>query len=107
MFIPGSYDEEKDKALESIRFWRGSIIKSFFEVYCHDPRRIEEYAQIIGDYTLENMALVISNTEEVIKKLQNVQLGFTEIVVVNSSPDRKKLVKLLAQQISPAFNAEQ
>ena len=106
MFIPGSYDEEKDKALESIRFWRGSIIKSFFEVYCHDPRRIEENAQIIGDYTLENMALVISNTEEVIKKLQKyVQLGFTEIVVVSSSPDRKKLVKLLAHQISPAFNA--
>ena len=47
------------------------------------------------------MALVISNTEEGIKKLQKyVQLGFTEIVVVNSSPDRKKLVKLLAQQIS-------
>ena len=93
MFIPGSYDEEKDKALESIRFWRGSIIKSFFEVYCHDPRRIEEYAQIIGDYTLENMALVISNTEEVIKKLQNVQLGFTEIVVVNSCPDRNTVIR--------------
>ena len=74
LFIPGSYDEEKDKALESIRFWRGSIIKSFFEVYCHDPRRIEEYAQIIGDYTLENMALVISNTEEGIKKLPKVCL---------------------------------
>lgn len=45
---------------------------------------------------------------EGIKKLQRyVQLGFTEIMVVNSSPDRKKLVKLLAQQISPAFKAEQ
>jgi coenzyme F420-dependent glucose-6-phosphate dehydrogenase len=54
------------------------------------------------------MALVISDTEEGIKKLQKyVQLGFTEIVVVNTSPDRKKLVKLLAEQISPAFNAEQ
>jgi coenzyme F420-dependent glucose-6-phosphate dehydrogenase len=51
---------------------------------------------------------LFSNTEEGIKKLQQyVQLGFTEIMVVNSSPDRKKLVKLLAQQISPAFKAEQ
>lgn len=108
LFIPGSYDEDKEKALESIRFWRGSMIKSFYEVDFHDPRRIEENAQIIGDDTLENMALVISDTEEGIKKLQKyVQLGFTEIVVVNSSPDRKKLVKLLAEQISPAFNAEQ
>jgi coenzyme F420-dependent glucose-6-phosphate dehydrogenase len=62
--------------------------------------------KLLENYTLENMALVISNTEEGIKKLQKyVQLGFTEIVLVNSSPDRKKLVKLLAQQISPAFNA--
>jgi coenzyme F420-dependent glucose-6-phosphate dehydrogenase len=64
--------------------------------------------KLLENYTLENMALVISNTEEGIKKLQQyVQLGFTEIMVVNSSPDRKKLVKLLAQQISPAFKAEQ
>jgi coenzyme F420-dependent glucose-6-phosphate dehydrogenase len=27
LFIPGSYDEDKEKALESIRFWRGSMIK--------------------------------------------------------------------------------
>jgi coenzyme F420-dependent glucose-6-phosphate dehydrogenase len=54
------------------------------------------------------MALVISNTEEGIKKLQKcIHLGFTEIMVVNSSPDREKLAKLLAQQIPPAFNAEQ
>jgi hypothetical protein len=67
-----------------------------------------ETPKLLENYTLENMALVISNTEEGIKKLQQyVQLGFTEIMVVNSSPDRKKLVKLLAQQISPAFKAEQ
>ena len=60
--------------------------------------------KLLENYTFENMALVISNTEEGIKKLQQyVQLGFTEIV--DSSPDRKKLVKLLAQQISLAFNA--
>jgi coenzyme F420-dependent glucose-6-phosphate dehydrogenase len=106
LFIPGSYHEDKEKALESIRFWRGSMIKAFYEVDFHDPRRIEENAQIIGDDTLEKMALVISDAEEGTKKIQKyVELGFTEIVVVNSSPDRKKLVKILAEQISPAFNA--
>lgn len=83
-------------------------IKSFYEVGFHNPRRIEENVQIIGDYTLEITALVISNSEKGIKKLRKyVQLGFTDIVVVDSSPDRKKLVKLLAQQILPAFNAAQ
>jgi coenzyme F420-dependent glucose-6-phosphate dehydrogenase len=72
LFIPGSYDEDKEKALESIRFWRGSMIKFFYEVDFHDPRRIEENAQIIGDDTLENMALVTSDTEEGIKSFKSM-----------------------------------
>ena len=31
--------------LESIRFWRGSMIKAFFDVDVHDPRKIEENGQ--------------------------------------------------------------
>jgi len=40
------------KALESIRFWRGTMIKAFFDVDIHDPRKIEENGQVIGDDTL-------------------------------------------------------
>jgi coenzyme F420-dependent glucose-6-phosphate dehydrogenase len=104
LFIPTSYDEDKQKAIESIRFWRGAMIKAFFDVDVHDPRKIEENAQIIGDDTLEKMLLVISNAEEGIKKLQNyIELGFTEIVLTNSSPKRDKLVKLVAEKIIPHF----
>jgi 2-keto-3-deoxy-6-phosphogluconate aldolase len=50
------------------------------------------------------MLLVITNAEEGINKLEKyVDLGFTEIVLTNSSPDREKLVKLIAEEISPAF----
>ena len=39
---------------------------------------------------------VISDQEEGIKKLQKyVDIGFTEIVFTNSSPDRKKFVDML------------
>ncbi|MGA8080821.1 MAG: LLM class flavin-dependent oxidoreductase, partial [Candidatus Nitrosopolaris sp.] len=104
LFIPTSYDEDKQKALESIRFWRGAMIKAFFDVDVHDPRKIEESAQIVGDDTLEKMLLVISNAEEGIKKLQNyIEFGFTEIVLTNSSPKRDKLVKLVAEEIIPHF----
>lgn len=40
LFIPASYDEDKEKALQSIRFWRGSMIKAFFEV---EKYMIQEY----------------------------------------------------------------
>ncbi|MDW0195645.1 MAG: TIGR03557 family F420-dependent LLM class oxidoreductase [Nitrososphaeraceae archaeon] len=105
LFIPASYDpNDKQKAIESIRFWRGAMIKAFFDVDVHDPKKIEENAQVIGDDTLENMLLIISNGADAIKKLQKyVDLGFTEIVLTNSSPDRDKLVKLVSDEIAPYF----
>ncbi len=107
MFIPASYDpNDKQRAVESIRFWRGAMIKAFFDVDVHDPRKIEENAQVIGDDTLESMLLVISNGEDAIKKLQKyVDLGFTEIVLTNSSPDRGRLVKLVSDEIAPYFRS--
>jgi coenzyme F420-dependent glucose-6-phosphate dehydrogenase len=104
LFIPASYDENKEKALQSIRFWRGAMIKAFFEVEIHDPRIIEENGKVIGEDTLEDMLLVISNEEEGIRKLKKyTDLGFTEIVLTNSSPNREKLVNLIAEKIAPEF----
>ena len=104
LFIPASYDPDKQKALESIGFWRGAMVKAFFEVNFPDPRKIEESAQVVGMDTIEKMALVVSSSEEAIKKLDKyVQLGFTEIVLTNSSPNRENLLKLLSREIAPAF----
>jgi len=106
LFIPASYNEDLQKALESIRFWRGAMIKAFFDVDVHDPRKIEENGQIIGDDTLQKMLLVISSAEDGIKKLKKyTELGFTEIVLTNSSQVRKELVKLVAEKISPNFES--
>lgn len=105
LFIPALYDPyDRQKAIESIRFWRGAMIKAFFDVDVHDPRKIEENGQVIGDDTLEDILLVVSSGEEAIKKLQKyVELGFTEIVLTNSSPNRNKLVNLVADEIVPHF----
>ena len=105
LFVPVSYHpNNRQKAIESIRFWRGAMIKAFFDVDVHDPRKIEENAQVIGDDTLENMLVVTTNGKEAIEKLQKyAELGFTEIVLTNSSPDRDKLVKLVSDEITPYF----
>ena len=72
------------------------MIKAFFDVDVHDPRKIEENGQVIDDDSLEKKLFVISDEEEGIKKLQKyVDIGFTEIVFTNSSPDRKKFVDML------------
>jgi len=81
------------------------MIKAFFDVDMHDPRKIEENGQVIGDDTLENKLVVFTSAEEAIKKLQKyIDAGFTEIVLTNSSPDRKELVKIMSEKIIPHFN---
>ena len=52
LFIPGSYDEDRQRS-----FWKGAIIKTFFEVDVHDPRKIEENGQVVGDDIMEKMLL--------------------------------------------------
>lgn len=100
VFIPASYDQDKQKALQSISFWKGAMIKAFFEVDVHDPREIQENGQVVGDDTMEKIAFVISNAEEGIKKIQKyAELGFTDIVLINSSPNRESFVKLLSKDI--------
>ena len=106
LFIPASYHEDKDKAIQSIRFWRGSMIKAFFDVDVHDPRKIEENGRTIGDDTLEKALLVVSTAEEAITKLKKyVDVGFTEIVLTNSSPDRKALLKFVTEKLGPAISS--
>ena len=107
LFLPASYHEDKQRALESIRFWRGAMIKAFFDVDVHDPRKIQENGQTIGDDALEKMFLVISTAEEGIEKLKKyIELGFTEIVLTNSSPNRNELVKLITEKISPHYRTK-
>jgi hypothetical protein len=48
------------------------------------------------------MAFVVSNAEEGIKKIkQYTEIGFTDIVLINSSPDRNNLVGLLSKEVIP------
>lgn len=104
VFVVSSYHEDKKKALESVGYWKGAMIKAFFEADYPDPRKIEENGQALGDDSMEKMGLVISSAEEGIKKLQKyVDLGFTDIVLINSSPDRARFIELVAQEIAPAI----
>ncbi len=110
LFIPGSYDEDKQKAIRSISFWKGAMIKAFFDVDVHDPRKIEENGQVVGDGIMQSLLLVVvvSSAKEAIEKLQAyVDLGFTEVVITNSNPDRTKLINLLAKEVIPHFSRSQ
>ena len=102
VFMPASYDQDKDKAIKSIVFWKGAMIKAFFKADIHDPREIQENGMVVGNDIMQQMAFVISSAEEGIKKIkQYTEIGFTDIVLINSSPNRNNLVKLLSNEIVP------
>jgi coenzyme F420-dependent glucose-6-phosphate dehydrogenase len=102
VFMPASYDQDKDKAIKSIVFWKGAMIKAFFKADIHDPREIQENGMVVGNDTMQQMAFIISNAKEGIRKIkQYTELGFTDIVLINSSPDRNNLVRLLSKEIIP------
>lgn len=104
LFIPASYDEDEEKSLQSIRFWRGSMIKAFFETDIHDPRKIEENGLIIEDDSLKKHLFLISSAEEAIRKISAfADAGITEIVLTNSSPNKQKLIDLLTDRIIPSL----
>ncbi|MCJ7637790.1 MAG: hypothetical protein MUO21_09905 [Nitrososphaeraceae archaeon] len=67
-------------------------------------KEIEENGQVIGDDSLEKKLFIITNEEEGIKKLQKyIDIGFTEIVFTNSSPNRKRFVDLV-KKMSTTIN---
>ena len=102
LFIPASFDEDEEKSLQSIRFWRGSMIKAFFETDIHDPRKIEENGMIIEDDSLKKNLFLINSAEEAIKKISAyTDAGITEIALTNSSPNKQKLIDLLVNKIIP------
>jgi len=69
LFLPASFDPDKEKALESIAYWRGAMVNAFFEVNFPDPRKIEESEQVVGMDTMDKMTLVVSSADEAMKKL--------------------------------------
>ncbi len=75
LFISASYEDFKEKDIQSIRFWRGAMIKAFFDMDVHNPRQIEDNGQVIGDDTLEKMLLIMTNTEEGVRKLKICVFG--------------------------------
>ena len=49
LFVPASYSEDKERAIQSIRFGDGgSMIKSFFDVDLHDRRKIERMVRLLA-----------------------------------------------------------
>jgi coenzyme F420-dependent glucose-6-phosphate dehydrogenase len=100
--ITVSYDEDYDKALQSCRYWKACQIPAVFKYAIYDPKEIEEYGKLVGDELIAKNFIVATTPEEHIKKIENyIKLGFTQVIIMSSSPNEENCVRMYGENVLP------
>lgn len=97
-----SYDEDYKSAVESCRFWAGSMLPIFYKVDISDPREIEANGEFVGDEALERTWIIGTTLEEHMKRIEEyIEAGFNHLYFCSSSPDERKFIKFYGEKILP------
>ncbi|MCS7138398.1 MAG: TIGR03557 family F420-dependent LLM class oxidoreductase [Candidatus Caldarchaeum sp.] len=97
-----SYDEDYDKALQSVKCWSATLLPFTFKYDIHDPRELESYAMMVGEEHIKKAWLVSPEPEDHIKHIEkHYKIGFNEVHVTSSSPDQRKTIEMYAKKVLP------
>ncbi|MFQ5998487.1 MAG: TIGR03557 family F420-dependent LLM class oxidoreductase, partial [Candidatus Bathyarchaeia archaeon] len=66
-----SYDENIDKAMESVRFWGGSLLPVFFKYGISDPREIEEHGRKVGSEVMKKTWVITTTPDDIIQRAES------------------------------------
>ncbi|MDA4130053.1 MAG: TIGR03557 family F420-dependent LLM class oxidoreductase [Thaumarchaeota archaeon] len=101
-----SFDEDYDKAVQSVRPWAGNVMPIFFNLGVSDPRVIEEHGKFVGNEELAKIWVIATSSEPFIKSIERyAKLGFTGIHITSSSPSNEKFMQLYKKEILPALKS--
>lgn len=101
-----SFSEDYDKAFESAKFWRATLIKNVFGSTISDPRQLQKRAekQVTNEMLKESMD-IITSIEDCIKRIEEYfKSGFTQVCVHSTSPDEIVFVQSFCKKVLPYFN---
>jgi coenzyme F420-dependent glucose-6-phosphate dehydrogenase len=95
-----SYDEDYEKALQSLSRWRSGLIPNIFSKRIHDPRELDRLGETVD---IEKLAdLVFTDMDSIIKLVEGlVEDGFNEVEVGSSSPDEEKFIEEFGKKALP------
>lgn len=97
-----SYDQDFDKAVKKVRFWRGNLFPFMFKLPIYDPREIEEMGQMVSDEALAKAFFIGTKPEDILKPIERaVKMGFNHIYLQSTSPNEEKFLKMAAKEIVP------
>ena len=99
-----SYDEDYEKALQSLSRWRSTLIPNILSKPIYDPRELDRLGETIDIKGLADY--VFTDIDSIIKHMEGLaKLGFTELEVDSSSPDEEKFMKRFGKEALPHLRA--
>lgn len=99
-----SFDEDYDKAVQSVRPWAGNILPVFFNLAVYDPKMVEDHGKFVGDKELGKIWVITTSSEPIVKAIERfVRLGFDGVHITSSSPSQEKFMKIFEKEIKPSF----
>ncbi len=99
-----SWDEDYDRALDSIKRWRAVAVPGSFEREVSDPRELDRLGEKVPMEDLTWRWTICTNMEDIYKKVDEyVGLGFDEIEIRSGSPDEKEFISRFGKNILPCL----
>ncbi len=101
-----SFSEDYEKAFESTKFWRATLIRDVFNSTISDPRKLEQKAKKeVTDEKLKESIQIVTSIEDSIKSIEDYfKAGYTGVYVHSTSPDEIKFVHEFSKKVLPYFD---
>src|SRR5262249_54803740 len=89
-----SWEENHEKAGESIRRWRAVAAPHSFEKEVWDPRELDRVGEGVPMEELEWRWTICTDLDDVLARIDRyISLGFNEIEIRSGSPDEPKFIE--------------
>ena len=101
-----SYSKDYDRAFKSSEFWRATEIEDVFNTEINNPMKLQQKAEKeVSDDKLKKSTLIVTSVEDLIKPLEEYfDVGFTQIYVQSTSPDKVEFVQEFCKRVLPHFH---
>jgi coenzyme F420-dependent glucose-6-phosphate dehydrogenase len=98
-----SYAQDHEKALDSAKVWRSTMVPDVLSSDISDPRELEEKGEKeVPDKKIEETWSIVTNVEDLIKPIQDLQKkGFNYIQVHSSSPNEMDFIHEFGKKALP------
>lgn len=99
-----AWDPDRERALESCRFWAPLSLTAEQKHSLHDPVEMEAAADALPIEQVARRWIVASTPEEVVEAVRGyTDLGFDHLVVHGPGHDQERFLRTFAEQVVPAL----